>query len=365
MSQLSTNGSVDGLSAITMPSRYYIDQELFEREREEIFFKTWQFACHVSDVREPGDHRLVNVAGESIIVIRGEDGVVRAFYNVCQHRAHRLLSGKGNCKLIRCPYHAWSYALNGKLVAAPGSELVPEFDHGAVQLRSVKLEEMCGLLFVNLDEDARSMREIYPGLEAEINAVKPGLADMDLVYEDRVSHESNWKVSVENFSECYHCPVVHKYLIANYHSQDDYQITISDGIVRHDCKRLTEREVHGDLKIWFLWPNLAVELFPMHKSISIRHFEVDGPRATTYAYLWYADRDRPVAEKDEIAGTGRMIHETNGMEDQALVASVQKGIESRGYDRGQLLITPQITPQSEHAVAFFQSTYLERMGLEN
>lgn len=353
------------LSNITMPSHYYFDPDIFAHERQKIFFRTWQFVGHVNDTVEPGDYFEANIAGESVIVARGDDHQLRAFYNVCQHRAHQVVSGSGNCRLFRCPYHAWSYGLDGLLKAAPGTEDVEGFDKSQIKLRPVRLEEMCGLVFVNLDDETKSLRETYPGLEDEIAQAKPTLASMVRVHEDRIAHHSNWKVSVENFSECYHCPVVHKYVVSNYYSSDEYRISISNGIVRHASKRLNDRDVHGDLQIWFLWPNLAIELFPLHRSISVRLFEVNGLRDTTYVYLWYADPDLSSKARDEIIETGRIYHDTNGAEDARLVASVQKGLESRGYDRGRLIITPNITPQSEHAVAHFQATYADTMDLPN
>ena len=178
------------------------------------------------------------------------------------------------------------------------------------------------------------------------------------VFEDRIPHDCNWKVSVENFSECYHCPVVHRYVVTNLYSADAYRITIEGGLVRHTATRHQDREIHGDLFIWFLWPNLAIEIFPVHRSLSIRHFQVEGARQASYSYLWYADPDLPEEATEAVREIGRIYRTTNGAEDARLVASVQKGLESRAYDRGQFVITPQLTAESEHAVAHFQALYL-------
>ncbi|MEM7226184.1 MAG: aromatic ring-hydroxylating dioxygenase subunit alpha [Pseudomonadota bacterium] len=345
-------------SVRTMSSRYYQDPEVFEREKEKIFYRTWQFVAHVSALPDPGSFLTAQIADESLLVARGQDGEIRAFYNVCRHRAHRVAEGAGSCRSFVCPYHAWGYDLEGRLIAAPKTEQVAGFDKTAVRLRPVRLEVFCGLIFVNLDDQAPAMDALYPGLAEEILAAKPRIAHMVPVFEDVIGHDCNWKVSVENFSECYHCPVVHKYVIANLYAAEGYRIAIDGGVVRHSAVRRQEREVHGDLLIWFLWPNLAIEIFPMHRSLSVRHFRVEGPRRASYAYLWYADPDLSGAATEEVRDIGRKYRTTNGAEDARLVASVQKGLESRAYDRGQLVITPEVTYQSEHAVAHFQALYL-------
>ena len=140
---------------------------------------------------------------------------------------------------------------------------------------------------------------------------------------------------------------------------DDYRVTIKDKVVRHHSPRLEDRETHGDLHVWFMWPNLAIELFPAHRSISIRHFAPRGPRETLYSYLWFTDRDLAEDAVKEVVAMGETYRGTNGAEDASLVANVQQGLESRSYDVGQLVITPSITSQSEHGVAHFQSLYLD------
>lgn len=346
----------------TMPSRFYTDPTVYEAEKDRILYRTWQFAGHVNDIADIGSFRTLEIADESLVLVRGRDGQIRAFYNVCRHRAHRLAEGGGRCRTMVCPYHAWSYDLDGRLLNAPGTDDVEGFDAGSIRLRQARLEDFCGLLFVNLDDAAPTMTELYPGLKEEILAAKPGLPSMRQVFADRIAHDCNWKVSVENFSECYHCPVVHKYVVSTCYSADEYRITIEDGIVRHYAPRLKDREAHGDLRIWHLWPNLAIELFPLHRAISVRHFEPAGPRNTTYAYLWYADPNLPETAVEEIIETGRIYRKTNGAEDERLVKNVQLGLESRSYDVGPLVITSAITSQSEHAVAHFQNRYRAAMA---
>lgn len=348
---------------LTISSRYYTDPAYYEIEKEKILYRTWQFACHRTDIPGPGSFHTVQIGDESIVILHGEDGEIRAFYNVCRHRAHRITEGSGQCKRLSCPYHAWTYNLDGTLFRAPGTEDVEGFDPETIRLRPVRVEGFCGLMFVNLDDEATAMDELYPGLQEEILDKKPTLPNVVRVYEDRVRHECNWKVSVENYSECYHCPVAHKYITSNIYSGTEYRISVEDGIIRHFSPRLNEREIHGDLHIWFLWPNFAIQIFPIYRSISLRHFQGLGHRETDYVYSWYVDPDLTDSESEEVAELGRSTHHSNnGLEDQNIVRNVQLGLESRSYDQGQLIITPNPSAQSELAVGHFQKRYLQAIS---
>ena len=345
----------------TMPSRLYVDPAAYETDKERIFYRTWQYVGHVCSLPTAGSYFTTRLADESIIVVRDEQHQLHAFYNVCRHRAHRVVEGTGEVRRFVCPYHAWTYGLDGGLLNAPKTEDVAGFNRN-VHLREVRLEQLAGLLFVNLDDEADALAVIFPGLEAELLDAKPTLADLQLVFDDRILHECNWKVSVENFSECYHCPVAHRYITTNLYSADDYRVIIDGNVVRHHSPRLESREVHGDLHVWFMWPNLAIELFPAHRSISIRHFAPIGPRQTAYTYLWFVDRNLPATAVQEVVAMGETYRGTNGAEDASIVANVQHGLESRSYDIGQLVITPSISAQSEHGVQHFQRLYLEAVG---
>ena len=345
---------------LTIPSRYYTDPAFYQLEKERIFWRTWQFVCHTTDVQDAGAFWTADVAGESVVVVRGKDGTARAFYNVCRHRGHRLLQGDGACNRLVCPYHAWAYDLDGSLSSARGTEDIAGFDKANYGLKSLRLESFCGFLFVNLDADAQSLDELYPGLRDEILEKQPRIESMIRVHAECVSHECNWKVSVENYNECYHCPVAHKYIVSNLYSGDQYRITVEGGVVRHFSPRLEQRDLHGDLVIWSLWPNLSIQSQPIHRSVSIRHFRSVTHRESLYDYLWYVDPDLPAEAKEQVLEMGQKTYNsTNAVEDQSIVKNVQLGLESRGYDQGPLVIKPGAASENEHAVAFFQSCYLD------
>lgn len=350
------------MNQFTMPSRFYTDAAYFDVEKEQIFHKTWQYIGHVSSLPKPGDFLTVRIADENILVTRDEEGTLHGFYNVCRHRAHPVASGCGNRRLFVCPYHAWSYRLNGKLQAAPNSENVSGFCKTDIALTEVRLETLAGFIFVNLDKNAKSLNEAYPGVEEAVLKACPNLPEMELAFEDKFAHHCNWKVSLENFNECYHCAVVHKFLTTQLYAAETYRADISGNVVKHFLARIRDRETHGDLHCWYLWPNVAIELFPMHRSVSLRHFTADGPLSTTYAYAWFVDPTLSEAAKAEVNDLCRQYVETTANEDAEIVEAVQVGLNSRAYDTGPLMISEEITPSSEHAIAHFQMLYRDAIA---
>ncbi len=148
----------------------YIDPRIVPLEKCAIFDKTWQFAAHIEKLRAPGQYITIDVCGQSIVVLRDSKNVLRAFFNVCKHRGHELLRGEGLKKLIVCPYHAWSYTLEGKLKTARLAEDVENLNPDEICLTEVRVEEFCSLVFVNLDPSALSgsdnTRENYRSLSS-------------------------------------------------------------------------------------------------------------------------------------------------------------------------------------------------------
>jgi phenylpropionate dioxygenase-like ring-hydroxylating dioxygenase large terminal subunit len=207
------NFTDDAGTSFTLPSTWYFRPEVHEQEKEKIFYRSWRVVCHGSEVAGPGDYMTVDVQGQGVFVIRGRDTTLRAFYNVCQHRAHELLQGKGNLKaVITCPYHAWAYGQDGGLRTARNCEAVVGFDKKDFSLKAVRVEEFCNLVFVNLDDGAVPLAEQAPGLEAEVREHVPGFDDLvygsTSTFGDSVM-EAGWKVVVDNYVECYHCGPAH------------------------------------------------------------------------------------------------------------------------------------------------------------
>jgi len=196
--------------ARTLPGEAYIDADILAREQRELFGRLWLAAAHVEDLREPGCYVTLDVSGERILVVRGEDGVVRAFYNVCRHRGSRLIDDeRGRLRgAIACPYHAWTYALDGRFRRAPRAD-VQEDDATTLALAALSATERDGFVFVNLDPRAPPLA----GYLADLPDLAPYRLDT-LARARRFSYEidANWKIVCENYSECYHCPLVHPQL---------------------------------------------------------------------------------------------------------------------------------------------------------
>ena len=196
--------------SLSLPAWIYRDAEFFERERQAVFRTSWQVVCHTSDVPRPGDFHTFEFLGESVVVLRDENGAVRAFNNVCRHRASRLLDGpRGHCgRRITCPYHAWTYALDGRLVSVPGRDAFPGLDtarHGLVPLEH---EIFMGFIFVRLAPGLPSVREMAAPYAHEIAPYR----FEELVPQGRVTlrpRAVNWKNVADNYSDGLHINVAH------------------------------------------------------------------------------------------------------------------------------------------------------------
>ena len=200
----------DPTNSFSLPSKAYLRPGYLDLEKKEIFYKSWQYVCHVGSLKEPGDHVAVDLQGRPIVVLRDREGELQAFYNVCRHRGHELLSGKGNTKTIVCPYHAWCYDLKGQLFSVRYADKVQNFDMVDFTLMPVQVDTFCSMVFVNLDPDAASMVEQTGALAQEILSYAPDLDQLRHAKRLTYTIKANWKSVVDNFLECYHCSVAHK-----------------------------------------------------------------------------------------------------------------------------------------------------------
>jgi len=198
-------------AASLLPGRAYHDASIFEWEREHIFRRDWVCIGRTSEVADPGSYRLAEIEGEDIIVVRGSDEVIRAFYNVCRHRGTAVCEApEGTVVRFQCPYHAWIYDLDGQLVRAKHTEDLDDFSHEAYSLRPLRLETWQGFLFLSFDPTA-------PPLHGWLDDAVDHFARYDLtalVPARRIVYDvaANWKFIAENYSECYHCPGLHPQL---------------------------------------------------------------------------------------------------------------------------------------------------------
>jgi choline monooxygenase len=204
------------LEAETLPPWCYTSEQFYRREVDRIFRQVWNFVGHVSQVANPGDYFALTFAGVPVIILRDLSGTLRALANTCRHRGSALLEGSGNCRAIVCPYHSWTYALDGTLRAAPEMQQTLHFDTADASLIPLRLDTWGGFLFLCFDADAPDLAHYLGDLPDRVAAY--GLADMACARRKEFMIECNWKLFVENAKESYHIATVHRNTINKYAS---------------------------------------------------------------------------------------------------------------------------------------------------
>lgn len=194
----------------TLPVELYVDPAVHRLEQERIFARSWQYASHVSKLERPGDHVVTQAGDIPIIVTRTKEGELQGFVNACRHRLHPLATENGNCSLLQCPYHGWTYELDGRLRSAPRSQREASFDTSAITLVPVSVDTWDQWVFVNPDPDAAPLADLTHEISQYTADLNRDLSE----YEFRVRYEylmdCNWKIWAENAIECYHCPTLHR-----------------------------------------------------------------------------------------------------------------------------------------------------------
>jgi phenylpropionate dioxygenase-like ring-hydroxylating dioxygenase large terminal subunit len=205
------------LQAETLPPWCYTSDKFYQREVERIWRKAWNFLGHVAQVSKPGDYLALEFAGVPLLIVRDKDDVVRAFANSCRHRGSALLDeGTGNCRSLICPYHSWTYNLDGTLAGAPEMQKTEDFDRSKNGLIPIRLETWGGFMFVCFDEEAPPLSTWLGGLPEKLACYRP--EDMVLTRRRVYDMDCNWKLFVENAKESYHIATVHKATINKYAS---------------------------------------------------------------------------------------------------------------------------------------------------
>ena len=320
-------------------------------------------------VENPGDYIAFTIADQNLFAIRGRDGEVRAFYNVCQHRAHELLTGAGSCKVVVCPYHAWTYELTGELRSGPNIKSTPGFERSEVCLTEVRVEVFCGFVFVNLDPDAEPMCQWFPGVEDELRAFVPQIDELKPIEFVEVHEKCNWKVSVENYSECYHCALNHPTFATGVVKPETYDIQPQGYCLRHttECQNLDQmtypidlgaNEHVGEYSSWYLWPLFSFQVYPGNV-LNTYHWRATAVDEVTVWRGWYTVDG---AESDVIRNLAVQDRETTVEEDIHLVESVQRGLGSHGYKPGPLVLDPNCGVNSEHSIRALQQWMREAVS---
>lgn len=345
---------------LSLAAKYYTDPEVFKLETNGVLARTWQFAGHASQLQETGDYFTFEMAGESLFCIKGRDGEIRTFYNVCQHRAHQLVSGQGQTRVVVCPYHAWTYELTGELRAGPNIKAVEGFDKSSICLTSVRTEVFLGFIFVNLDNDAKPMDEWFPNVRTELESYIPHwdtLAPLEWV---EIPENCNWKVSVENYSECYHCTLNHPTFSTGVVRPETYDIQPQGYCLRHttECNSMDAMtydinsgfDKNDEYSSWFLWPMFSFQVYPGNLLNTYHWRAMDADHVVVWRG-WYSVGG---AENDIVRQMAIQDRETTVAEDIGLVESVQRGLKSRGYVPGPLVVDPKFGVNSEHSILTLQ-----------
>jgi choline monooxygenase len=344
--------------ARTLPYVWYADQAVLRLEQESIFSRSWQYAARLDQVAEPGQLTTSLAGSLPVVLARARDGELRGFVNVCRHRGHLLCDGDSRRETIQCPYHAWTYGLDGSLRNAPRADREPGFDETALGLVPVSVEAWGPFVFVNPDTEAEPLAAHIGGLPEHLAA---GGIDVDaLRFHARAESDEyacNWKICVENFLECYHCAVAHPGLSKVLDvSADAYALEARGwlasqfGPPRRDGAYAEGEVARGQFHLVF--PGTVVNVMPGKPNLSIGPVVPRGP-ARTYRFLDYfvgPDVD------DEWLADYLALDDQVGAEDRRLVETVQRGVASGGLEAGALL------PESEQLIAWFQSLVVEALG---
>jgi phenylpropionate dioxygenase-like ring-hydroxylating dioxygenase large terminal subunit len=337
----------------SLPAWIYRDPAFFALEREHLFPQTWQVVCHVNDVPNAGDYQTLKFLDEMVVVVRADDGQVRAFHNVCRHRASRLVAGEhGNCgHRIVCPYHAWSYGLDGRLVNVPKWQGFEDLDKGRYGLAKVEMEIYQGFVFIRLKGGGLSVVEMMEPYAAEI-------ASYDfpsLVPQGRVTlrpRPVNWKIVADNYSDGLHIPVAHPGLTRLFGNtygieakpwvdkmwgklQERESSNWSERTYQSLLKRLDN--VAAERRRWWvyykLWPNVAFDVYP--DQVDFMQFVPVSATETMIreiAYVWPDDR----RETRALRYLNWRINRQVNTEDTSLIAGVQAGMASSSYTVGPI-----------------------------
>ncbi|MEU9451902.1 ring-hydroxylating oxygenase subunit alpha [Streptomyces sp. NPDC048277] len=353
----------DPARSMSLRSEAYVDPKWFDAELKTVFARTWQWVCHVENVKKPGSYVAVTVAGMPVVVVRDRAEVLRAFYNVCKHRAHELLSGSGIARNIVCPYHAWTYDLGGGLRAARRADRMETFDKSEICLDQVLVEEFGGFVYVNLDTAAAPLAQQAPDLAAEIAHWAPDVAE--LTHAKRLTYElrSNWKNVVDNFLECYHCHVAHKEFV-DLVDMDTYEVR-THGIwsshfaeagntanSAYDVSGATVKE-HA---VWWLWPNTCLLRYPGRGNFMVLQILPAGPERTLETWDFYFET--PELNDAEVESV-KYIDGVLQQQDIALVESVQRGMRTPAFDQGRIVYDPSGSGLSEHGVHHFHGLLID------
>ncbi len=342
------------IERFSLPAWTYQNPEFFDLEKNHIFAASWQMVCHVCDLPDPGDYQNFDLLGERVFAIRQSDGGIRAFHNVCRHRAARLLDGtSGNCPgRIVCPYHAWTYEPTGELSWVPFADEYEYFDAAQHGLAEVECEVRFGFVFIRLEPGAESLEQMLAPMADELLLYQTDrLQPLTGLTVREVS--CNWKNGTDNYVDALHVRVAHsglnsllnKTYTLEYVGDGVHRLhgTVEDISGRSELALRYQRclpdvdflpESHQRMWLYYMvWPNLAFNLYP--DQVEFMQFLPVSPSSTQIRFGTYVieDHRESMTEAREI---NIRLNEGVGCEDTDLIERVQAGMTSRSYLQGPL-----------------------------
>lgn len=341
--------------AKTLPARWYVDPDFWSFERERIFARCWQLLCAVADVSRRGDHVSVEIAGEPVVVVRGDDARLRAFSNVCRHRAGPVACGRGNRKTLQCFYHGWTYGLDGRLLRAPEFDGVRDWDPQEVRLPEIEVRTWGPFVLGNLDRSAAPLEEAFGEIRTAVEASDLAFEGVELMERREYRIRCNWKVYVDNYLEGYHIPIAHPALFRELdydrYRVDTYRLHSAQFAPMRRSRnegdqqgRVYGEDEPGPLYYW-VFPNLMLNFYPGSLQLNLV-LPIDHENTLTI-FEWYTRGDDGTS-RDRLARSIAFSEQVQ-QEDIFLCESVQRGLRSRTYGQGRFSV------RRENGVHHFQS----------
>jgi phenylpropionate dioxygenase-like ring-hydroxylating dioxygenase large terminal subunit len=332
--------------AKTLEQKYFVSPEIFAEEREKIFARQWVLVGHQSQLAEPGDYFVAVVAGENLIVVRDRRSVIRGFYNVCRHRGTRLKEDAcGHASAIQCPYHAWTYGLDGRLIGAPHMDQVPDFDKADYSLHAANLGLWEGFIFVSLADSPTPLERWFALLNGKFSHWNMSILRSAKRLEYDV--KANWKLMFENYSECYHCPGVHPMLskVSPYDSAENdltegpflggfMKINKGAGLTMSGkACALPVGQIENLQEVFYysIFPNMLLSLHPEY--VMVHQLWPQSPKRTVIVCDWLFHPDA-FDRKDFRPEDAIEFWDMTNKQDWHVCELSQQGIGSRAYQPG-------------------------------
>ncbi len=353
--------------AVHTPGMVYASPEVFQLEKERMFMRDWLFVGRIEELPNPGDYMTHNVMGEPIIVARDKSGALNAYYNQCAHRGVELIEGSGNTNRLKCPYHAWTYDLTGKLIGAPFMRDTADFDPKNCRLKQLLIDTWAGCIFISFNPDVEPLAKFTEFWEQEFGFLR--MQDCRLGYKFVMEFDCNWKFVYENLLDIYHVGTTHAQTIAKFHDEDSYKVKRGEGgrlSIAYQTQTMTpdgktrfgkmpwlENETERLGRIGFLPPNLTL-LARCDYVRPFAHWPISPTRTRSVAYfLLPADRVEDPEFDSKIQPYIEYVTKVLS-EDTGMVMSLQRAMSSRGFVPGRM-------STMEHSLHHVIGNHLQRV----